>query len=66
MQPTSKVLCNEEIISICSTVDLCTEAFPHEETEEKIDIDVVLPSQEGLVLESAPIHQNDGLQTKFS
>ena len=63
MQPASKFLSKEEIIFTCSTADLCTEAFPHEETKEQIDTDVVLSSQEGLLSESAPIHQNDGLQT---
>ena len=66
MHPTSKFLCNKEIMSICSNVDLCTEAFPHEEIEEQIDTDVVLPSQEGLLPESTPIHQNEGLQIEFS
>ena len=66
MQLASKFLCNEGIIPICSTVDLCTEVFSHEETKEKSDIDVVLPSQLGLLPESAPIHQNDGLQIEFS
>ena len=67
MQPTFQVLCNEEIISICSIADLCTKLFSHEENNvEHIDINVVLHSQEGLSPESAYVHQNNGLQTKCS
>jgi hypothetical protein len=64
MQPTSQSLCDQEINYIFSTVDLCIEVIPHEETNvEQIDVDVVLHSQEGLLLEIIFVHQNDGLQT---
>lgn len=67
MQPASQVLCNKEIIAIFSTAYLCTEVFSHEEKKvERSDIDASLHSQEGLLPESAFVHQNDGLQTKFS
>ena len=66
MQPASQSLCDQEINSIFSTADLCIEVIPHEETNlEQIDVDVVLHSQEGLLLEITFSHQNDGLQTEF-
>ena len=62
MQPSSKYLHNEEIVSTYSNVDVCTKVFFHEETEEQVDAHVVLPSQKGPFLDSTPIEKNDDLQ----
>lgn len=62
MQPSYKIL-YEEIISTCSIADLCTKAFSHEKTIERVDTNVVLPSLEDLLPENYP---NDGLQTEFN
>ena len=64
MRPTSKIL-HKEIISICSTADLCISALPHEETREHIDTRAKMLSQEELFPKSAPAHQNDGFQTEL-
>ena len=45
MQPSSKYLHNEWIISTYSNVDVCTKVFIHKKTEEQVDADVVLPSK---------------------
>ena len=66
MQPTSQYLCDQEINSIFSTTSLCTEVVHHKETTvEKIDAEVVLHSEEGLLLEITFSHQNDFLQTRI-
>ena len=62
MQPSSKYLHNEEIVSTYSNVDECTKVFIHEETEEQVDAHVVLHSQKGPLLDSTPIEQNDDFQ----
>jgi len=62
MQPSSKYLHNEEIVSTSSNVDECTKVFIHEETEEQVDAHVVLPSQKGPLLDSTPIEKNDDFQ----
>lgn len=67
MQPTSQYLCDQNINPICSTIDLCTKVFTHEEIDvEQIDTDVVLCSQQGLLSENSSVHKNDGLQIEFS
>ena len=62
IQPAPKFLF-KEVISLCSTTELCTEAFSHEKTIEQVDSNVVLCSQEDLFPENAPTHQSDGIQT---
>ena len=58
MQPSSKYLHNQEIVSTYSNVDVCTNFFFHEETEEQVDAHVVLPSQKGPLPDSIPIEKN--------
>ena len=64
MQPSSKYLHNEEIISTSSNVDECTKNFIHEGTEEQVDAHVILPSQKGPLLDIMPIEQNNDFQTE--
>ena len=62
MQPSSKYLHNEEIVSTSYNVDECTKVFIHEEIEEQVDAHVILPSQKGPFLDSPPIEQNNDFQ----
>lgn len=62
MQPSSKYLHNEEIVSTYSIVDVCTKVFIHEETKEQVDAYVVPPSQKGPLPGSTYIEQNYDLQ----
>ena len=64
MQPSSKYLHNEEMVSTYSNVDKCTKVFIHKETEEQVDSHVVLPSQKGPLLDSTPIEKNDDFQVE--
>ena len=66
MELASQSLCNQEINSICSTTELCIEFVPPEETDGgQIDVELVLDSQEGLLVESTYVHQNYGLQMEI-
>jgi len=66
MQPSSKYLHNEEIVSTYSNVDVCTKVFIHEETEEQVDAHVVLPSQKCPLPDSTPIDKKYDLQIECS